>query len=87
MEISEAKKVAKGFMIFATVIQGVYLIPLLWCIPMTISYSNKIKRGKPVSTGFKVCVLLFVNIVAGIIMLCDRDKISNIADESIDNKN
>ena len=73
MEISKAKKVAKGFMIFATVIQGVYLIPLLWCIPMTVSYSNRIKKNKPVSTGFKVCVLLFVNWIAGILMLCDKE--------------
>ena len=64
---------AKVLMIISTVVYGFYLIPLAWCLPMTISYSNKIKYGQPVSTGFKVCTLLFVNLIAGILMLCDND--------------
>ncbi len=51
----------------------VYLIPLLWTIPMTISVFKKSKNGTKISTGFKVCVLLFVNLIAGIILLCDND--------------
>ncbi len=64
---------AKILMIISTVITGFYLIPLAWCIPMTIMYSNKLKTGEPISTGFKVCVLLFVNTIAGILMLCDKE--------------
>ena len=67
------KKVAKAFMIVGTVFSGLYLLPLIWCLPMTLSYSEKIKNGERVSTGFKVCCLLFVNMVAGILMLCDND--------------
>ncbi len=39
---------------------------------MTISYGRNRKNGIPVSTGFKVCSLIFVNTLAGILMLCDR---------------
>ena len=68
-----AENGAKIFMIISTVVLGFYLIPLAWCIPMTISYFKKVQNNEPVSTGFKVCSLLFVNTVAGILMLCDKD--------------
>lgn len=64
---------AKVFMILGTIIMGIYIIPLAWCIPMTVSYCNKIKNGQPVSTGFKVCCLLFVSLLGGIFMLCDNN--------------
>lgn len=49
------------------------LISLGWCIPMTVSYFKKTKNSLPVSTGFKVCTLLFVNLLSGIFMLCDKE--------------
>ena len=49
------------------------LIPLAWCLPMTIVYFNKTNRGEPIGIGFKVCSLLFVSMVAGILMLCDHN--------------
>lgn len=49
------------------------IIPLFWCIPMTVSYFKKTKNSLPVSTGFKVCTLLFVNLLSGIFMLCDKE--------------
>ena len=70
---SGLKTAAKILMIIGTVIMGLYIIPLAWCLPMTISYCNKIKRGEKVSTGFKICSLLFVSLVGGILMLCDQD--------------
>ena len=72
---STLKTVAKIFMIIGTVAMGLslFLIPLAWCIPMTVSYCNKVKKGEPISTGFKICSLLFVSLVAGILMLCDQD--------------
>lgn len=71
---SALKTVAKVFMILGTVFRSFfYLIPLAWCLPMTIIYFGKIKRGESVSTGFKVCTLLFVDLIAGIVMLCDKD--------------
>ena len=65
--------VAKVLMIISTVVMGLYLLPLAWCLPMTLNYCKKIKSGEPVTTGFKVCTLLFVNTIAGILMLCDKD--------------
>lgn len=44
---------------------------LLFQIPMTVIYWTKIKNGEDVVIGFKVCALLFANLVAGIFMLCD----------------
>ena len=58
-------------MIVGTVAQSWMIIPLAWCIPMTISYCNKIKRNEPVGTGLKVATLLLVNTIGGILMLVD----------------
>ena len=62
--------VVKIFMIIATVINGLYILPLAWCIPMTVNFCKKYDKGIPISTGFKVCTLLFVNFVSGILLLC-----------------
>ena len=32
-----------------------------------------IKENEPLSPGFKVCVLLFVNTIAGVLLLVDKD--------------
>ena len=64
---------AKIFMIIATVVQGIYILPLAWCLPMTLSYCKKVKNNQPIGIGFKICSLLFVNTIAGILMLCDKD--------------
>lgn len=48
------------------------IIPLAWCISMTVHYWKKVGRNEPVSTAFKVCTLIFVNTVSGILMLCDN---------------
>ncbi len=70
---SGIKIAAKILMIIGTVIMGLYIIPLAWCLPMTIYYCKKIKRGEKIGTGFKVCSLLFVSSIGGILMLCDQD--------------
>lgn len=67
------KTAIKVFMIIGTIILGIYIIPLAWCLPMTISYFNKVKNGERVSDGFKVCTLLFVSLVSGILMLLDNE--------------
>ena len=66
---------AKVFMVIGAIVTGLmgYTIPLAWCIPMTIIYFNKVKNGQHISTGFKVCTLIFVSTIAGILMLCDKD--------------
>lgn len=71
-QISGLAMAAKILMIISTVIMGIYIIPLAWCLPMTISYCKKLKTGQPVGIGFKICTLLFVNTISGILMLCDN---------------
>ena len=46
-----------------------FLIPLAWIIPMVVYYKNNYRT---VGIGFKICTLLFVNQIAGILMLCDQ---------------
>ena len=52
----------------------VQLTPLAWSIPMTIYYAKTVKSGDDVSVGFKVCTLIFVNLIAGILMLVDKKR-------------
>ena len=67
----------KIFMIVGCVSSAAcFFIPLLWTIPMTCSYIKKVKNKEPISTGFKICTLIFVSLVAGIIML--------VQDEAVD---
>ena len=64
--------VAKVFMILGCVSGAIcYLVPLIWCIPMTIHVYKAYKGEEDLSVGFKVCVLLFVNLIGGILLLCD----------------
>ena len=69
----ELSLAAKIFMILGTILMGFWLFPLAWCIPMTITYCRKINNGEPISLDFKICCLLFVSLVGGILMLCDND--------------
>lgn len=70
------KNIAKIFLIIGCVTTGLggLFIPFAWTIPMTISYCNKAKNNEPVSIGFKVCILLFVSLIAGVLLLCDEEK-------------
>lgn len=62
--------IALVFAIISCVIMGFALFPLAWAVPMTVSMSRKLKNGQPISVGFKVCTLLFLNTVSGILLLC-----------------
>ena len=42
-------------------------------IAMTIVYWRRVNDREPIGLGFKICSLLFVSLVGGILMLCDRD--------------
>ena len=48
-------------------------IPICWCIPMTIIAFRKIGVREKFSTGFKVCITIFVSTVAGILLLCNDE--------------
>ncbi len=74
-EPSTTSRVALVFMIIGTILTSIYTfaIGLVWCLPMTISYCRKINNGKPVGAGFKICSLIFISAIAGILMLCDKN--------------
>ncbi len=64
---------AKIFLILGCIAQGWLLLPLAWCLPITISICNKMKTNEPIDAGLKVCALLFVNLIGGILLLCRSD--------------
>lgn len=61
------------FLILGCISGASFLIPLAWCIPITLSVKNKMDNGEPISTSLKVCTLIFVSVVAGILLLCLND--------------
>ena len=65
--------VAKVFLILGCISQGWLLLPLAWCLPITISIFNRLRDKRPVGTGLKVCALLFVSLIGGICLLCMHD--------------
>lgn len=85
-ENADLRKATKILMLIATIIGGFAILPLAWCVPMTIAYFKKVKEGKKIGTGFKICTLIFVNIFAGVYMLCDdaTDLIDENVSESSD---
>lgn len=68
------KLLIKAFMIVGCVTFGWLIIPLFWCIPMTVKAFRCIDNGEPMSLTFKICSLIFVNVIAGICMLCINDE-------------
>lgn len=54
-----------------------YLVPLVWNIPLTVHVFKRLNKGAPISTGIKICVLLFCNLIAGILLLCDYPSKTN----------
>lgn len=67
--------VIKVFLIIGCVAQGWLILPLAWCLPITITIFGCLRDRKPIGTGLKICTLLFVNLVAGICLLCRNDDV------------
>lgn len=49
------------------------LLPLAYAIPMTVHVFRADKNGKPLGTAFKVCTLIFINIIPGILLFIRRE--------------
>jgi len=62
--------IAKIFLVIGCLTIGWLLIPLIWCLPITISIFGKLNRNEEISTGLKVAALIFVSPISGIILLC-----------------
>lgn len=59
--------------LLSTIALGWMVIPLCWLIPMTVNVYKYSKGTKTLGVGFKICTLLFVNTIAGILLLCCDD--------------
>ena len=70
---STLKLIAKIFMILGCIAFGWTLIPLCCTVPMTVHYWKACKNNQLGGIGFKVCSLLFVSLIAGVLMLIDSD--------------
>ena len=63
----------KVFMLLGCILMSLAILPMCWCIPMTVVLFKNMREGRFIGIGFKVCTLLFVSLVAGILLLC-RDE-------------
>jgi len=61
------KTAAKVFIIIGMIVGFYTILPLIFGIIAL----KKMKTEKP-STGLSVCVLLFCNVIAGILLLCSK---------------
>ena len=74
-EDNTMETIVKILLVLGCIAQGWLLIPLAWCLPITISIFNSFRDNRPIDTGLKVCTLLFVSLVAGICLLCMNDDV------------
>ena len=51
-----------------------YIIPFGVMVPPMIIFESKVKQGQMIGVGLKVCILLLVSLIAGILLLCERDE-------------
>ena len=66
--------VIKVLLILGCISLGWMIIPLAWCIPITVTIFKRFKNNEYISTSLKICTLLFVNLIAGICLLCMDDQ-------------
>lgn len=71
--VMAATAAASTFIILGVMVIVFCCVPLAWMIPMVINLNKKIKSGEPLGIAFKICTLLFVNTIAGILLLCHSD--------------
>lgn len=67
--------VSRVFMIVCCVLLSLMIVPMSWCIPMTVILCKKLREHRVIGTGFKVCIMLFVSIVSGILLLCRDERL------------
>ena len=60
--------IIKVFMILGCIATGWLIVPLLWCIPLTVYVFRCLRIGRPINNFVKICSLLFVNLIAGFCM-------------------
>lgn len=73
------KTAAKVFIIIGMIFGCWYILPLIFGF---IALSKM--KNNQMTTGWKICVLLFVNIIAGILLLCmpNEETASNVVEQA-----
>jgi uncharacterized membrane protein YvbJ len=62
--------IIKVFLVLGCIVAGFTIIALAWYIPMTVSIFHSLNEHRKVSVGMKVCTLIFIGVVPGILLLC-----------------
>lgn len=70
IDTAQLAEIVKTVVIVGTIFG---LIPLCWRLPMSKKILKAMKEGTTLTTGFKICTLIFVNAILGIILLCQKD--------------
>ncbi|MCD8209406.1 MAG: zinc-ribbon domain-containing protein [Coprobacillus sp.] len=70
---SGVETAAEVFMVISCVICAFSLIALAWNIPMTVHVFRCVKRHKRIGIAFKICTLIFVSIIGGILLFCRNE--------------
>ena len=65
------RQIAFIFALIDTILLGFAILPLAWCIPMTVATYNAWKEDRPASIALGVCMLIFCSPVAGVLLLID----------------
>lgn len=72
--ISVAAAETSAMLIAAILVMVFCCIPLAWTLPLTITVSRRKKNHEPIGMGIKICTLIFVSRIAGILLLCHNDE-------------
>ena len=70
---SSIRTVANIFVIIGAIVRCVYIVPILWAVPLTIAYFKKNNKNEKIGTGFKIAILLLVSVIGGAILLIEED--------------
>lgn len=64
----------KVFLIISCLYLSLFFVPLFWCIPLTVVVWKKLNNNEYIGTGTKICILLFVSMLSGILLLVRNDE-------------
>lgn len=70
-DVSEADKelIESAYIAACVTVAIAGLVPLAYGIPMTVYVFKADKEGRPLSTAFKVCTLILMSVIPGILLL------------------
>ena len=70
---SSTRTAANLFVILGAIFYCIYIVPILWIVPLTIAYFKKNKKNEKIGIGFKIAILLLVSVIGGVILLVEED--------------